>query len=433
MGSMPARIIALCIALSFLLAPFAPVAYAQDASSTNDAIQDQIDQTAQQINALKNEIEQLTIQLNNTTNQKQTLQTAVSQLDLSIRKLQTQISLTNAQITQTDRQIGVLGTGIATTSDSIGQAQDEIGAALRNLAELDEEPFTEALLGGGTLSSFFDQLVALGAVRDDLQSRIHTLSSLKSNLQTSKTTAQQSRDRLAALKAQLNTQKQSLALARQSQNDLLIQTKNQESSYQALIAQKKAQEAQFEADIFRLSEQLKSADTTTVPSQAHSILSWPLDSIRITQLFGKTSDSVRLYTSGSHNGVDFAASIGTPVHAALGGTIMATNYITAAQDKRIGYCQYGSWVLIKHPNGLATLYAHLSQVNVSKGQTVSTGQLIGYSGDTGYATGPHLHLTLYNASSITFKNYTCQSGYKVYIPITPVNGYLDPMAYLPGL
>ena len=140
--------------------------------------------------------------------------------------------------------------------------------------------------------------------------------------------------------------------------------------------------------------------------------------------FGKTSSSQRLYVSGTHNGVDFRAFIGTPVRATLSGTVIAVNYGAVAN------CQYGKWVLIKHSNGLATLYAHLSDISVQKGTAVATSQVIGFSGDTGYATGPHLHLSLYLAEAISFKQYQCKNGSVVTIPVAPPAAYLDPLAYL---
>lgn len=410
----------------FLMATLATAAYAQTASSTpqND-LQVQADAAQAQINALRNEIEQLQIQLNNTTGQKNTLQNAVKTLDLNIQKLQKSITLTNTQITQKDREITRLSGGIATTSETIDTTRLQIGAALRNLSELDEEPLGAALLSGGSLSDFFDQAVTLGSLRDDLQNKILDLSSLKTTLTTNKTSAESSRKQLASLQSQLNQEKQSLAVARQSQNDLLTQTKNQESSYQSLIASKKAEEARFEDILYQLSVQLGTADVSDVPSAGSGILHWPLDSIYITQQFGKTSSSGRLYASGTHNGVDFRASLGTPVRAALTGVVQEIN------QGAVKNCQYGKWVLIKHANGLTTLYGHLSQINVTKGQTVSTGQVIGLSGDTGYATGPHLHLTVFASTAVSFKQYTCASGLSTLIPIVPVNGYLDPLAYLP--
>jgi murein DD-endopeptidase MepM/ murein hydrolase activator NlpD len=86
--------------------------------------------------------------------------------------------------------------------------------------------------------------------------------------------------------------------------------------------------------------------------------------------------------------------------------------------------------VVQHANGLSTLYAHLSQISVAKGQSVSTGQVVGYSGMTGYATGPHLHFTVYVSSVLTFKQYTCKAGPTVTIPIAPPSGYLNPLSYL---
>ncbi len=408
--------------LSFLVSLImlvAPLAHA-------DTIQDQIDANTAQIAQLKDEITKLQSQLDATSKQKQTLQTAVSALDLNIKKLSTQISLTNTQITQKDREISKLSGGIATTTTTIGTTQGEIADALRNVNQLDNESVAAQVLAGQSLSDVFDEFLALGALRDNLQNRVDSLSHLKNVLTTNKNTAENARAQLAALKSQLGQQQQSLAIARQSQNDLLTQTKNQESSYQALIAQKKAEESSFENELIKLAKGLGTADVSSAAAARHGIFAWPLDSVSITQYFGNTSFAqAGAYNGQGHNGVDFRASIGTPVKATLDGTVQEIN------QGAVKNCQYGKWVLVKHNNGLTSLYAHLSSIAVSPGQHVSTGSILGYSGDTGYATGPHLHLTVYVSSAVTFKTYTCNSGKTAYIPIAPLNAYLNPLSYLP--
>jgi murein DD-endopeptidase MepM/ murein hydrolase activator NlpD len=82
-----------------------------------------------------------------------------------------------------------------------------------------------------------------------------------------------------------------------------------------------------------------------------------------------------------HAGDDLAASTGTPIHACLAGTVV----IAGPQGG------YGNAVVIDHGNGMATLYGHQSRIGVSVGQHVSAGQVIGYAGMTGLATGPHVH------------------------------------------
>jgi murein DD-endopeptidase MepM/ murein hydrolase activator NlpD len=98
-------------------------------------------------------------------------------------------------------------------------------------------------------------------------------------------------------------------------------------------------------------------------------------------------------TQGIHgyNGVDLAGvGIGSPVIAAAAGEVIVA--------KSGGYNGgYGSYVVVKHPNGTQTLYAHLSSVAVSAGTSVSQGQKIGGMGNTGKSTGPHLHFEVRGA------------------------------------
>ncbi|MDR3570710.1 MAG: LysM peptidoglycan-binding domain-containing protein [Candidatus Pacebacteria bacterium] len=94
-------------------------------------------------------------------------------------------------------------------------------------------------------------------------------------------------------------------------------------------------------------------------------------------------------TQGIHgyNAVDLAASIGSPIMASADGTV-----IVARSGGWNG--GYGSYVVIQHPNGAQTLYGHMSKVAAYDGEPVVQGQVIGYVGETGDATGPHLHFEI---------------------------------------
>lgn len=83
-----------------------------------------------------------------------------------------------------------------------------------------------------------------------------------------------------------------------------------------------------------------------------------------------------------HTGLDFAARIGTPIHAAGGGTVSRVSN---------SYYGYGKQVEIDHGFGFKTKYAHMSEFNVKLGQKIKRGELIGYSGNSGTSSGPHLH------------------------------------------
>ena len=88
-----------------------------------------------------------------------------------------------------------------------------------------------------------------------------------------------------------------------------------------------------------------------------------------------------------YNAVDLAAPTGTPIMAAADGTV-----IVAKSGGWNG--GYGSYVVIQHGNGSQTLYAHMSKVAAYDGESVVQGQVIGYVGETGDATGPHVHFEI---------------------------------------
>ncbi len=100
--------------------------------------------------------------------------------------------------------------------------------------------------------------------------------------------------------------------------------------------------------------------------------------------------SVRTQGIHGYNGVDLAASVGTPVRAAAGGEVI----VSRSSGWNGGY---GLYVVVKHPNGTQTLYAHLSKTAVAVGDTVASGETIGYVGNTGRSTGSHLHFEVRGA------------------------------------
>ena len=86
-----------------------------------------------------------------------------------------------------------------------------------------------------------------------------------------------------------------------------------------------------------------------------------------------------------HGGIDMAVSSGTPIYAALDGTVTAVGYNAT----------YGNYVIIAHHSGYKTLYGHMKTTACRKGNFVYTNTVIGYVGSTGMSTGPHLHFTVY--------------------------------------
>lgn len=407
------------ILAGFLLFP------ALSAGQSADELQKQIDAHSSQIDALNKEIAQYETQLRATSQQKQTLQSRLNELDLQRKKLTAQITLTRNQIGTTEKQIQQLSSGISAAQGSIDNNRAGLAESLRSLYDADRQPLAISILNSDDITDAWRDIDAIAVIQEAVRDDIKSLSETKQVLTDTKTQAEEKRAQLVRQRSTLTSQQGSLDATRKAQNELLAQTKSQESAYQKMIAQKQAEKTQFEAALFELASKLEyTLDPSKVPTAGKGVLRWPLDNIFVTQQFGRTSSSGRLYRSGTHDGIDLRASIGTPVRAALTGTVLEVNH------GAVRNCQYGKWVIVRHGNGLATLYAHLSEINVAKGQTVATGSVVGYAGDTGYATGPHLHFTVYLSDALSFKSYKCASGSVVNVPIAPINAYLNPLDYL---
>lgn len=164
------------------------------------------------------------------------------------------------------------------------------------------------------------------------------------------------------------------------------------------IQLEKAEDARIAARIEELErlELLKNAGVTATGTYL-----WPsADSYYVTSTFGMRLHPILGYTR-MHNGIDIGASYGTKIYASDGGVV-----ITSEESY-----SYGNYVMIAHGNGRYTLYAHMSQRLVSVDDVVAQGDVIGYVGATGYATGPHIHFEIYENDERVdplqfFSNYT---------------------------
>lgn len=150
-----------------------------------------------------------------------------------------------------------------------------------------------------------------------------------------------------------------------------------------MVEDLKAQEAAAAAAAAAAAQRNTTSSSTSAPSVSGSYY-WPAQtSTYITSTFGYRVHPI-FGDTRYHSGVDIAASYGDAISAAMSGTVTIAEYSAS----------YGNYVVIYHSNGTTTLYAHMSSIAVSVGQTVSSGDTVGYCGSTGNSTGPHLHFEI---------------------------------------
>lgn len=420
-------------------------------ADTVEEIKAQIAEINKQRAALDAEIAGYQKQLNVLSGQKQTLQGAIQTIDVSRNKTAAQISDIQKKIAAATLTLNKLGIEIQDKEASMSLDMNAVAAALRAIDVTDDSTLIEQILGATDLADAWIAVDNLSSLNQALSEHRTALAEAKVVLASQHEAVSSTKTVLSSANVDLGNQKKALDVQKAEKANLLKQTQSTEAAYQDLIAKKRAQQAAFESALSQLEDSLTTVvDSTKIAAAGSGVLKWPFSDSFIagcsakqgalgniwcvTQYFGNTSFSTanpQIYNGSGHNAIDIGAPTGTPVEAALAGTVMDTGNT----DSIPGCYSFGKWVVIKHSNGLATLYSHLSSIQVTPGQSVSTGSVIGYSGMTGYATGPHLHFGVYAAQGIQILTLAQYRGAtspcaNAKMPVAPKDAYLNPMSYL---
>ncbi len=397
------------------------------AQTSAQELRQNIDNHTEKIKKLDEEIKTYSKQIEQVGSEATNLQNAIKILDIDQKKITTEIKKTELNISNTNSKISSLSEQIKKIEVKLTDNQKAISKTLNEIRIQDDTSLIENFLVNKSFSEIIDEYQILSQLQSNVRAQSIALLQNQNELNEKRLETEKKKSELVSFKSELGDQNQILSNNKKEKNTLLTETKNKEAVYKSILAEKQAQKEQFEKDLFAFEAALKKViDPNSFPSGKKGILAPPLENIFVTQAFGRTVDARRLYTSGTHNGVDFRAARGTKVMSVLDGTVKGTGNT----DAQKGCYSYGKWILIEHPNGLTSLYAHLDLIKVTSGQQVSTGEVIGYSGATGYATGPHLHFTLLASQGVSVQQYTSSKNCKnTFIPVSAQNAYLDPMLY----
>lgn len=398
-----------------------PIAFSH--AQTAQSLQDQINQKNSDIDQLEKEIAGFQSQLDSLGQQKSSLSSSLKALDLTKKKLDADITVTQKKIDKTNFTIQGLNSGISTKEDSIKNNMESIKLEIKNMNELEQSSLMENILSNNDFSVMWNDIDNIITVRERIRADLIMLKQAKGILEDTRKVTIDAKNELSKLKSQLSDQQKIVIQNTKEKNKLLAQTKNSETSYQKLLKDKLAKKEAFEKELEDYEAQLKFIlDPSKLP--ARGVLSWPLNSILITSPYGPR-------WGGFHRGVDFRASVGTPVKAMAEGVVKGIG----DTDKCCPGASFGKWIFIEYNNGLSSTYGHLSLIpeKIQQGQRVARGEVVGYSGNTGSSTGPHLHVSLYVSNGVNIGSFESKSypGRILTQPISATNAHLDPIYYLP--
>ncbi len=395
--------------MALLLMVQVPAAYA---TSLSDLQQEQ-----KKINQQKNS---LNSSINQKSSQIKTNQSKQEQLMQQIQTLNAEIEKTNTSIAEVKKNIGATNKEIKELEEAIKELQrkiDERNALLEERARAIQSngsvSYLDVLLGANSFVDFIDRFSAVSTLMDadrqimrDQQNDQEKLEEQKTILQNKKKQLENDKAKLESLKASLDSQKAEKdklideleaeqaklktekALLEEQYSEALELNKDIESQIQKEQA-RLAEIARQEAERKKQQQSSHSGGGSSVSGEGPAVSAgtWtkPANG-RLTSPFGW-----RNIGAGPefHYGVDIANAAGTPVVAAADGVVSYAAPLSS----------YGNVIMVTHSiDGQiwTTVYAHLNGFNVSKGQSVSKGQVIAPMGSTGRSTGPHVHFEIHN-------------------------------------
>ncbi len=334
--------------------------------------------TQSDLNAAKDNLSTATKSKKAVTAEKETVLNEIDKLDDEIEQYQSEIDELNSKITKMEKSIKEKNAEIDKLQKDYDEKKQLLEDRLVAIYEQGRITFLDVLLASDNIWDYISMSSKVQQLTDADNEQMDKVEAQKNEVESAKTELEKQKKELASSKKSVQDKQSKIKVAKASK----------EAKVENLTAEQKKLQTEinkYNKEIQKLEEELaKSANdyNDSYTGRFVGTLSWPLaKSLHyITSYFGNRTAPVPGATT-NHGAIDIAVSTGTPVLSAGNGIVISTGSNWAR----------GKFVIVKHADNLYTLYQHLSSILVSKGQTVSVGQKIAKSGNTGVSSGPHLH------------------------------------------
>ncbi len=365
--------------------------------------QGDVDDLRDEKESVEGDMEEEAAELEEYRSQEEELKDEIAELDAEIEETRDEIDRLHQEIEETEEEIEETEEELEEAEKELAKQEELLGKRLRAIHERGGSNYLEVLFSSTSFGEFLTRFNDLQIIVDNDVQLIKEVEEERDRIQLAKEELEDQRAELENMHQEALAKEEELesSLAAREEKAQVLEAKIEET--QAAIQQMEEEAQQLEETIQQKIAEAEAAKRSGAggsrggssggeSSGGSGQLLWPVEGVgvrqNITSGFGYRTHPI----SGGerwHGGID----IGTggrqlPILAADSGTVSIATYSGG----------YGNYVMITHGGGLATLYAHLSQINVSPGQSVSRGQQIGRAGTTGASTGIHLHFEVHDTS-----------------------------------
>lgn len=378
-----ASALVMCLVLAVLMIPAASQPVSAKLSDANSQ------KLEAQIAALNEQMENLQTQI---TGNKDDIETAIAnkkKLDSEMNILIQKIALTNQLIAELSNNIAQKDGEILDREAAYADKYALFKERLRVTHEEGQITYLELLFGAQSLSDFLSRVDRVGAMLEYDTKIMQQLKDEKSELETVRADYQNKKKVQEEYLASLKADEAALEKKKNEAAGYITKLQKNEKTYLAMLERMDAEEQKLQDDLQKYLKELQEKENSKFVGGKFL---WPVPTkyTRVSSVYGgRTSPITGKWEF--HNGIDIPASYGVDIYASNSGTVTKAEY----------HWSYGNYIMIDHGGGYATLYAHCSQILVSKGDKVSRGDVIAKVGSTGSSTGNHLHFSLYESSKHT--------------------------------
>ncbi len=326
--------------------------------------------------------------LDEVAGKRRTIEGQLGALDAELTSATAELEAATARLGAVDADLQRAKTKLSATEGDLVVARTELtDRAVRAYIHQPASQLANVLLERSNYRELAATMDFLGAMFDAQELAVARFQVLRNSIDTEQRMLGTTREEATAQKELVAFHRDQLVAVRARQATLRASAAAEEGRQKTVLAGVRSRVREFEDEIASLKKEsdvigalLKSRQRVQAKAPTGTgVLATPVPGLR-TSNFGPRVHPI-FETVRMHNGVDFAAGMGTPVRASADGAVVS------AGDRG----GYGTAVIIDHGNTLATLYAHLSRAAVAEGSIVARGTVIGYSGSSGFSTGPHLH------------------------------------------
>jgi len=313
---------------------------------------------------------------------KQVLDQQLAALDSQIANTQSQIDAYAALIVQEEESLAV-------AREKESNAYERFCRRARAMEEAGEISYWSVLFQASSYTDLLDRLALVDQIMAYDNQVVETLAQAREEVEATLASLNESKAGLDEQKAALDGQRAEQSAKVQEAQAVFDELKTQADAAEALVAAEEAEEKRISDQIAQKEKELEkliASQQIKFTTGSGYVYPLPSENVSVTSKFGWRTHPIT-GKPNYHGGTDISAPGGTPIRAVQGGVVSVSAYAPSS---------YGEYVVINHGDGISTLYAHmrLGTRQVSEGDVVSQGQVIGYVGSTGSSTGNHLHLEL---------------------------------------